>query len=212
MIKVFRKIYYSIFGAVHLELQQAIDPFINVLDVGCGDNSLISFFSNTIKAVGIDGFSQAIESSKTKRIHKEYLEMDLNDIGTKISHNSYDCVLCLDVIEHFDKESSHKFIKELEKIASHKVVLQTPNGFLPQGAIGGNPFQIHRCGWTVEELEAIGYSVIGIYGLKMLRGERADYLIKPRFLGRIISDLTQPFVRNNPQKAFSLLATKTCKS
>jgi hypothetical protein len=133
--------------------------------------------------------------------------MDLKDVG-KIPHKSYDCVLCADVIEHFEKEPSRAFIETLEKIARKRVILFTPNGFVPQGAIDGNEFQIHRCGWEVEELEALGYSITGIYGHKSLRGEYANYKIKPAFLGKLISDATQLFVRTRPKKAFALLAVK----
>lgn len=208
LIKTLLKIYCDFLGAFHVELEEAIYPYTNVLDVGCGKNSMIHYFSDKLEATGVDGFALAIRESKERKIHTNYMQMDLNDIGSRIPEKSYDCVLCLDVIEHFDKEKSRSFVKELEKIARKKIVLFTPNGFVPQGAVDGNPFQIHRCGWSVEELEAMGYRVIGIYGHKLLRGEQASYKIKPLFLGRLFSDFTQPFVRNNPQKAFSLLATK----
>jgi len=53
-----------------------------------------------------------------------------------------------------------------------------------------------------------GYDVIGINGAKSLRGEFALSKIKPRFLGFIISRITQMFVRNKPEKAFQILCIK----
>lgn len=201
-------LYAAIFGAYHVELKNSIFPYRNLIDVGCGDNSSIRYFSEELDTTGVDGYAPAIELSKKRGIHKHYLQMDLNDIGRKIPAKSFDCVLCADVIEHFEKDLSREFIATLESIARRRVVLFTPNGFVPQEAIDGNPFQTHRCGWEVKELEALGYSVIGIYGHKSLRGAYANYRIKPALLGKLISDATQPFVRNRPEKAFALLAVK----
>jgi hypothetical protein len=206
--KILEPVYTAIFGAYHIELKKSIAPYKSLIDIGCGSDSSIRYFSDELDATGVDGFAPAIEASKQRGIHKRYLLMDLNDIGEKIPEKSYDCVLCADVVEHFEKEQSRKFIGMLERIARRRVVLFTPNGYVPQGAVDGNEFQIHRCGWEVDELEALGYSVTGIYGHKALRGECANYKIKPAVLGRLISDITQPFVRNCPQKAFALLAVK----
>lgn len=201
-------LYSSTLGSYAVELRKAIGACACVLDVGCGEKSPIHPFSDQLDATGVEGFEPSLNISKKLGIHKNYIRLELLDIGKKIAENSYDCVLCLDVIEHFEKEESKKFIKVLEKIARKRVVLSTPNGFVPQGAVGGNEFQVHRCGWEVEELESLGYSITGVHGHKAFRGELASYKIKPSILGKLISDATQPFVRNNPKKAFSLLAVK----
>jgi len=53
-----------------------------------------------------------------------------------------------------------------------------------------------------------GYKVIGINGLKILRKERAKLKFKPYIIWKIISDLTQLFVRNNPAYTFQILCIK----
>lgn len=208
MNHVLREIYFHAFGAYPVELRKAIHPYKQVLDVGCGENSPLHYFSGELDATGVDGYAPALAEARERNTHNQYIQIDLRRIGEKIPQDSYDCVLSADVIEHFEKDESRRFIQSLEKIARKRVILMTPNGFLPQGAVGGNEFQIHRCGWQVEELEAMGYSTIGIYGHKSLRGELAEFKIRPRILGRLISDATQPFVRNHPKRAFSLLAVK----
>lgn len=208
MKKVLRNALFRIFGAYPYELRKAIHPYKQILDVGCGENSPIHYFSDELDATGVDGYAPAIAEARKRNTHKQFIEMDLRRIGEKIPEDSYDCVVSTDVIEHFEKDESERFIRSLEKIARKRVIVMTPNGFVPQEAVGGNEFQIHRCGWEVDELEARGYSTIGIYGHKALRGELAEFTLKPRILGRLISDATQPFVRNHPKKAFSLLAVK----
>ena len=85
----------------------------------------------------------------------------------------------------------------------------TPNGFLPQSSYDGNDYQIHRSGWSVEEMQERGYEVFGINGWKPLRGERALMRWRPRLLWEPISFLTQPLVASRPQRAFQLLCVKT---
>ena len=41
-----------------------------------------------------------------------------------------------------------------------------------------------------------------------MRGEYGYPTLKPKFWGAIISDLSQIFVRNKPEKAFAILCVK----
>jgi hypothetical protein len=61
-------------------------------------------------------------------------------------------------------------------------VVFTPNGFVHQLALQGNPYQVHLSGWTVAELRKIGFQVNGINGLKILRKEKAEIRFKPEML------------------------------
>jgi len=56
-----------------------------------------------------------------------------------------------------------------------------------------------------------GYKVIGINGWKLLRGEYTSLKFKPNHLWRFISDITQVFLRNNPENAFQILCIKNKK-
>ena len=135
--------------------------------------------------------------------------MDIMDIGKKFKENSFDCVLASDIIEHLPKEQGLELLDIMEKIAKKKVIIMTPNGFLQQGEYDNNPFQIHKAGYTAKEFREKGYKVIGISGLKSLRGEFAIIKYKPKLFWLLISDLTQLFVKNKPEKAFQLLCMKT---
>lgn len=66
-------------------------------------------------------------------------------------------------IEHLEKSESLAIIENLKKIAG-LVVLSTPSGFLEQNAetdhlLDGNPWLWHRCGFSPEELEKLGFTV-----------------------------------------------------
>ncbi len=181
----------------------------SLLDVGCGSNSPIQRFSSKIpKTVGMDGFLPSIEKSRAKNIHRQYIEGDLLQSLASTKSKSFDIVIAMDVIEHFEKDQGWKFLGELERIASKRVIVFTPNGFLPQGEYDDNPNQLHRSGWEIKEFIDRGYAVFGVNGLKWLKGEYGAPRFKPRWLANRISDYTQFITYSRPSLAFQLLAVK----
>jgi predicted TPR repeat methyltransferase len=198
----------KIFPNLRLELEKAILPCSTLLDLGCGSNSPIKYFSEKFQCIGIDLYEKSINESKQKKIHNEYYQIDVLKIEENFKPNSFDCVVALDLIEHLTKEDGNKLITAMESISKKKVVIFTPNGYHPQGEFDVNPWNVHKSGWTVEEMEQKGYRVIGMNGLKYLKGEYAAPRYKPKILWYIISEITQIFVRNHPKRANQLLCVK----
>ncbi len=189
--------------------QEVLSAGESLLDVGCGASSPIRFFSKKIKyAVGVDGFLPSIEKSRANHIHHDYKQANLMEIDTVFEPKSFDTVLASDVIEHFEKADGLKLLEKMEKIARRKVIIFTPNGFQPQGEFDNNPYQLHRSGWTVDEMKSLGFSVYGMMGLKPLRGEFGEVRWKPKLFWHRVSVLTQPLVRNAPSLAYQLLCVK----
>ena len=129
----------------------------------------------------------------------------------KFESDTFDCVILLDVVEHLKKDEGLRLLDNVERIARKKIFVVTPNGFLPSGAFDNNPWQIHRSGWTVEEMRNRGYKVLGVHGLKALRGEKAILKFNPKPIWELISMLTQYIVRNHPEFAFEILCIKSKK-
>jgi predicted TPR repeat methyltransferase len=206
--KFYNNIKNRIIPCYEKELENAVGDCKSLLDVGCGSNSPIRYFSQKLYCVGVEVFSQSINKSREAGIHNEYREINVLDIGRTFEKNSFECVLASDLIEHLTKKDGLQLIKMMEQIAKKRVIIFTPKGFVPQGVYETNPWQIHKSGWEVEEMKNMGYKVIGINGLEQLRGEYADIRFKPRLLWRLITDLSQAFVRNNPEKAFQILCIK----
>jgi hypothetical protein len=78
---------------------------------------------------------------------------------------------------------------------------------MEQGEIDGNPYQVHKSGWTVEDFENRGYRVYGEYGMRWCR--RADFsLRRPKVLFGILSLISQRWARKNPRAAQSIIAVK----
>ena len=78
--------------------------------------------------------------------------------------NSFDLVLLLDIVEHLKKEKALKLINMAESIAKVAVIIETPNGYIPQNidiwGQGGDDYQTHRSSWVPEEFSIRDYNVI----------------------------------------------------
>jgi len=178
------------------------------VELGCGSKSPAVNYIRNINSVGIDGYLPSIKANKKKAFFKDYILADLTQLP--LQNNSFDCVAALDVIEHLTKLQANQLIGKMEKIATEKVIITTPNGFNPKCHLeDDNPLQTHKCGWTTAEFSNKGYVVFGIDGVLSLRGELASATIKPEIIGSIMSRLSDPFVYKCPSAAFLLLCIKS---
>jgi hypothetical protein len=179
----------------------------SVLDVGCGDEGgLIRFVPGVPYSVGID--KRIPEPASQTPLHTEYLELDIRLLAEHFEPRSFDCVVALDVVEHLSREDGFRLLDSMETIASKRVIVFTPNGFLPQPPAANNPYQQHLSGWTTNDLERLGYRVVGINGWKPLRGPYASIRWRPTGFWRRVSLMTQPLVASRPRSAFQLLCVK----
>ena len=206
VMRVWRRLFRPF--AYFAELERAIGNPKTVLDVGCGYPSPIRWFSRKFYSVGVDAFEPSIVKSRAEGIHNDYIKANVLEIGAKVKPKSFDCVVALDLIEHLEKEDGFKLLEMMETIARERVVVFTPNGFVPQGEYDGNAWQIHLSGWSPEEMKKRGYRIVGINGLKLLRGEYAEIQYKPAFLWEIVSDTTQLVLRWFPKAAFQMMCIK----
>jgi len=192
-----------------IELERAVDNPATLLDVGCGFDSPIASFARRVPySVGVEGYEPALLASRNAGTHDDYRLLDVRQLAGEFEPGSFDAVLAVDLLEHLSTEEGLALITTMETIARRRVVVFTPNGFVPQGDVGGTPLQAHRSGWTVGALRALGYSVIGVHGLRFLRSEEASIRWRPRRFWALVSDLTQPVARRLPSTAYHLLATK----
>ena len=204
----------AVFGRFRWQYERLLEREVipscrTLLDVGCGAESPIRSFSHRLEhSVGVDRFEAALDESRRQAIHSSYVCVDILELAGRFAPRSFDCVLASDVIEHLEKADGLRLMHSMEAIARRKVIVFTPNGFQPQGAVGGNPYQVHRSGWTVDEMRGYGYRVIGVNGWKPLRTELAAPRWRPRPLWGRVSYLTQPFTTRRPELAFQMLCIK----
>ncbi|WP_051309321.1 class I SAM-dependent methyltransferase [Desulfogranum japonicum] len=181
----------------------------SLLDIGCGTHSPIEKFSQKIPVtVGIDLHRQSITEARGSCIHKKYLDMDARDIGNRFSNKSFDCVIAIELIEHLAKEEAVSLLDQMEKIAKKKVIISTPNGFVPQMSHSDNRHQEHLSGFDAQEMTTMGFRVQGFNGWKKLRGSGSRIKWSPKFFWFLVSRMTQLYTKSHPEYAYQIFCTK----
>jgi hypothetical protein len=195
------------FFAYMAEMRRALADCRSCLDIGCGANSPVRMldFDHT---VGVEGHEPSLDSAKANRTHSDFRLARVQEIGGLFGEHSFDCVVGLDLIEHLAKEEGLSLIKDMERIASKKIILFTPNGFLTQESYGGD-LQEHLSGWTPEEMRELGFTVFGMQGPKFLRGEYHQHRIRPRVLSGVLSVIGHyVYTRAHAEQAAAILCVK----
>lgn len=217
MEKLLKKIYKNTFKVFFPSAGEILERILidelkdatRVLDLGCGYASPLGRVKDKLRpdlhSVGVDNFLPYLNQSREKKIHSEYIQSNIFEV--EFPPKSFDAAILLDVIEHFERKEFLNFLPKLEKIAK-KIIIMTPNGFVYQEEYDGNEYQVHKSGWTVKDMENLGFKCLGLSGLKYLRGELSVTRIRPIFLGNMISNLTEPLVYNKPASAYHLVCIK----
>jgi len=193
----------------------------SVLDLGCGSSSPLQFCKNIKHGTGVEIFKPYLEASREKKIHAEYIESKIEDVN--FPEKSFDAVLMIELLEHLPEETGHKMLEKAGKWARKKVIVSTPNGFLPQGAYDGNPFQKHLSGWSLKRMESLGFRCRGLSGLKFLRqtnpagisSNQNDFMasirLRPKFFWFVAATLSQTAIYYFPKHAFEIFCVKKIK-
>ena len=127
----------------------------SILDIGIGMGSygfLLRQYLDISKErlersdwrVKIDGI-EVFEGYRNPVWDYVYNNVVLSDIRLLIDDlESYDVIICNDVLEHFVKDYAILLIEQLLK-RSRVLIATTPNRECPQGAWGGNEHEEHHC-------------------------------------------------------------------
>lgn len=134
----------------------------SVLDVGCGLSLKSKFLAPRI-IVGVDIYEpylKAIESS----VPYVVVKYDVRKLKDIFLADSFDVVYAIDIIEHLERKDSLDLINQCKKIARKALVIETPNGYIPQDidilGYGAHKYQTHRSGWGVKDLENLGFKCV----------------------------------------------------
>jgi len=214
-IGVFGKIFHTLDFCLRRELLDCE----TVLDLGCGPSSPLKNCSNVKYSVGVEAFIPYLEESKKKRIHSEYLNKKIEELD--FLENSFDAVIIIEALEHLSEEEGLNILAQAEKWAKKKVIVSSPNGFVPQKEIDGNLLQKHLSGWNYLTMKKLGFKSWGLAGLKVLRQEvdsntmgddlTASIRFRPRLMWFMVAALSQIVVYYFPLLAFELFSVKNIK-
>lgn len=196
-------------------LKNAIGESKTILDLGCGDGSLMDLLSKgkKWKITGIDIYLKSINGAKKRNIYHKLIRGDLlktirnNNLKTK-----YDVVFFSQVIEHVTRNQGEKLLNEIEKLAKKRIIVGTPRGFMeqPHEFLDNNPYQVHKSGWSIEDFSSRGYKVngVGFWPIWSYDGLGRNANIFGKVISNIISYLMSPIVYFSPTLAAGVIAIK----
>ena len=189
-------------------MPQLLEGCESVLDLGCGRTSFLKFYKPKY-AIGVDLFEPYLAQSKSERIHDEYILSDVLEV--EFEPNSFDAVVCTEVLEHISKKKGHELIEKMKRWAKKRVLVTTTNGFCVHEVVDDNELQCHKSGWTVDELEDIGFKLFGIRGWIGLRKYYDSDNKAARFLAERASDITQKITYRYPKASHRVVGVYQVK-
>jgi SAM-dependent methyltransferase len=200
-----------------IELDHNLRDCSTVLDLGCGPNSPVGALKYLTTRVGVEPFGPYVELARSRGTHDQFHQKLITELDFEPA--SFDAVIMIDVIEHMTEEDGLNALQLAEKWARKKVIINSPNGFIAQKSLDGNPLQEHKSGWSYSRMKELGYHSRGLAGPKWLRQEveaetmgndlMTSIRFRPRFFWFVIATLLQPIVYRIPQFAFSLMSVKS---
>jgi len=201
---------YVPFSALNTVLRKLDKNAKTILDVGCGKGTPMYFINKNrkFKAVGIDIFKPYLDEARGKEIYQCLILGDVSYLPFK--DKSFDVIICMEVLEHFEKEDGEKVLDELERVGRSQILLTTPIRRYKQDPYDGNPNQEHRYIWQMGQLKEQGYKLkgAGILGILRLGINSSSF----RLLRDILYSLGGVFSYNFPKIAFRVVAEKKLKS
>jgi len=171
-----------------LDIIMDLDPRPKrVLDVGIGSGKYgflcreyLQFWEDSlfrgaheIVIDGIEIFPDYVGGLQ-RQIYDHVFIGDAADILPRLENDSYDLVLLIDVIEHFEKATGQRVLQECQRIAP-VVIVSTPRVLTDQPAKWGNPGEEHHSLWTPRDLKKCGACWLTVAGNQIAVFARDPY-------------------------------------
>lgn len=157
-----------------------MNPYTYVLEATNDGESLLSLCCgiglelnglSTSNVTAVDIAPQYLEQVRNRCPQATTVCMDSLDYLKTQPDASVDIISIIDGIEHMDKKSGIKLIKEMKRVAKKKILLFTPQGPASDGYLENEPhnawgiegadhYQQHKSGWTEEELQGYGFTTL----------------------------------------------------
>lgn len=162
---------------------------INLFEINGSDARQRSKDQWKITIDGIEGYAGYLTAvhdySYTNLLIGNALEL-LPTLGDK----TYDLVLAIDILEHFEKEQGIVFLKECQRVSRGSVLVSTPKDFVAQEVLA-NPLENHRSHWTGEDFRLCGFDSFLPNALSLIAIAKHDVdpMLADCFLRNIPDDL-----------------------
>lgn len=117
---------------------------MNIIELGSGIGDNLRVFSDNNYVFGVDGIEDAVNYSRSNGIPATVMDLDKTiDLPTE----TYDCVLCLDVLEHLNHPE--RLLFEMKRILKQNglIILNVPNHLNLRGRLKllfGSGLDVHK--------------------------------------------------------------------
>jgi ubiquinone/menaquinone biosynthesis C-methylase UbiE len=173
-------------------IEDSLKGVNTVLDLGCGRGTfkILRKFVTT----GVDIYPENISRARDNGNYQTLVQGDVREI--KFPDKSFDAVICIELIEHLNKEEGRKLLDNIEWVARKVIVITTPWGFDALPKRKDNPFLDHQSGWIPQEFIERGYEVIPIMSIRWHLGNNPFLLI----IAYCLSVCMRPLIKWYPSK------------
>lgn len=142
-------------------VQMRVGQEDSMLDLGCG----IMQGTDDIRAkfiLGVDVWPKYL--NKIKHLHPT-VQLKMDELW-RFMDDSFDVVICLDVVEHLEESLALNVIDECKRIARKTAIVYTPSEFKDNmestknaWGLGECPYQEHKCLLGMADFVKRGYNV-----------------------------------------------------
>ena len=137
----------------------------SAIDIGCGKGTMGALLRNyrpVEYSVGVDAFPPYLVHNANRGYYDDLMLIDLERCESlPFRDKEFDLVLCIEVVEHLERNNALRIIDELGRIG-RRAIVSTPSVEVPRPALDGNPWQRHRCVITRKDFRDHGYEVNGV--------------------------------------------------
>lgn len=197
-------------------LRRSIGKARTVLDLGCGDGSLMKTLAQgqNWEITGTDIYEKWLKQARRIGVYHKLIAGDVLELVRKLTRQrkKFDVVFCSQTIEHLERKQGEKLLDIVEKIAIKRIVFGTPRDFMeqPEVFIKDNPYQYHKSGWSINDFRNRGYKVYGV-GFSPVWSEKGLGRVDNKLvyvLATMTSFIFAPLVYFFPKLGAGILAIK----
>jgi ubiquinone/menaquinone biosynthesis C-methylase UbiE len=95
---------------------------VTLADIGCGNGVFVNYLADNYKNLELTGVDRSATALKYVKVNK--VEGDVSHLP--LQDSSFDCVTCLEVIEHLPVTVYKKALQELVRVARHHIIISVP--------------------------------------------------------------------------------------
>lgn len=152
---------------IRLEIQRAlVERFVprggTMLDVGTEVGLSASSLRDWFEAIdGVEAHKPTLRAAEVAGVYERIYHSEALPF-LRDTERKWDLVLAAEIVEHHTWGDGLQLLEMAADRARKLAIVTSPVGYMQQGALEGNPYQVHRSGWTHEVLDRMGWTTFAV--------------------------------------------------